>query len=414
MLNSNEWLTSLPDPKGKLKEVQVRGRKSLPNIDSPSKKNEIWRLTNLDRLKAIFDLPIAFKGSESEENRAEYWPDSPEPVFRISLDPNEDSIESIKLPEGIRLLNNNEIEQILGHVVNRCECNNNWLVTINKASSYHLLALKIQGRSIPPLEIIMPSYRGRLSSTRVLIILEENTELDLLQVFLGTNNSAHSNITEIHLDQEAKLNHGVIADGDGSSSLMGQILVEQKTRSEYYLTNVLKGLFLGRLEPYVVQSDGKAKTSLRGLQISNKLEQIGTYSNIRFDGPEGDLDQLQKAVATDSSHCVFNGQIIVPRHAQRTNASQLSRNLLLSSRARIDTKPELAIVADDVRCTHGATVSQLQDEELFYMRSRGISIKESMQMLLKGYCEDVLSSLPLKAKRWFEIDQLITSSKEST
>ena len=104
------------------------------------------------------------------------------------------------------------------------------------------------------------------------------------------------------------------------------------------------------MEPRVVQVDGQAQTMLKGLAVTGADQQLATHTAVRFDGPEGELDQLQKCLAGGQSHAIFNGAISVPRDAQRTNAAQLSRNLLLSERARVDTKPELEIVADDVRC----------------------------------------------------------------
>ena len=113
-----------------------------------------------------------------------------------------------------------------------------------------------------------------------------------------------------------------------------------------------------------------------------------THSQVRFAGPDGTLDQLHKAVADGHGRSVFNGAVQVPRAAQRTDAAQLSRNLLLSDRARIDTKPELEIVADDVNCAHGATVSRLQQDELFYLQSRGIAADQAARpaaaRLLRG------------------------------
>ena len=121
----------------------------------------------------------------------------------------------------------------------------------------------------------------------------------------------------------------------------------------------------------------RPQTVLKGLAVTGADQQLATHTAVRFNGPEGELDQLQKCLAGGQSHAIFNGAISVPRDAQRTNAAQLSRNLLLSDRARVDTKPELEIVADDVRCAHGATVSQLQDDELFYLQSRGIAAAAS-------------------------------------
>jgi Fe-S cluster assembly protein SufD len=119
------------------------------------------------------------------------------------------------------------------------------------------------------------------------------------------------------------------------------------------------------------------------------------------------LDQLHKVVADGASHSVFNGSVQVPRQAQRTNAAQLSRGLLLTSRARIDTKPELEIVADDVRCTHGATISRLRDEQLFYLRSRGIAAEQASRLLLRGFCEDVRAELPDAAEVWAPLSFLL-------
>ena len=146
---------------------------------------------------------------------------------------------------------------------------------------------------------------------------------------------------------------------------------------------------------------------MKGLVLTDQDQQFATHSAIRFEGEEGTLDQLQKAVAAGRSHCIFNGAVQVPRAAQRTDAAQLSRNLLLSDRARIDTKPELEIVADDVRCAHGATVTQLQEDELFYLRSRGIAADTAATLLLRGYCQEVVDLLPPSARRWPVIDQLL-------
>ena len=172
------------------------------------------------------------------------------------------------------------------------------------------------------------------------------------------------------------------------------------------------GWSLSRLEPTIVQLNGRGNTTLKGLQLSAKYQQLSTHTVVNFEGPEGSLNQLQKAAATAKSHSIFNGVIKVPQIAQKTNASQLSRNLLLSNLARIDTKPELEIIADDVRCTHGATVSQLQEDELFYLRSRGINSNQATALLLKGYCQEIIDSLPTDASRWNLINTIINSFNE--
>jgi len=156
----------------------------------------------------------------------------------------------------------------------------------------------------------------------------------------------------------------------------------------------------------------QASTTLRGLQQVDGRQIADTHSFVRFNGPEGQLDQLHKAVAGGQGRSVFNGAVRVPRAAQRTDAAQLSRSLLLSDRARVDTKPELEIVADDVRCAHGATVSSLQTDELFYLQSRGIGFEEAVSMMVSGFCRDVFNQLPMEFAA--EADKLLALKLEGS
>jgi Fe-S cluster assembly protein SufD len=110
------------------------------------------------------------------------------------------------------------------------------------------------------------------------------------------------------------------------------------------------------------------------------------------------------------AHAVFNGRVWVPRAAQQTNASQLNRNLLLSDKARVDTKPELDIVADNVKCAHGATVSQLDAQEVFYLQSRGISADQAQRLLIYGFAMEMIETIPLASLR----EQLITAVTQRT
>ena len=165
------------------------------------------------------------------------------------------------------------------------------------------------------------------------------------------------------------------------------------------------------MEPSIVQLEGYAKTKIKAIQVAKDSSQLDTHSFIKFCGPEGKLEQIHKAIAKDNSHSIFNGIIEVPKVAQKTDASQLSKNLILSKNAIIDTKPELRIVADDVRCSHGATISQFQDEEIFYLQSRGISYEKAAELLLEGYCKEIINLIPLKPSRWSNLNNLLISKK---
>ena len=382
-----------------LEPVQHRGREALDRLGFPTGRQEAWRFTNLSRLKAVQELPVI------EADPLSDLPEAPSSGLRMLIGSGADPLEALDLPEGITVLSPDQLRLALGSTLNRCGCSDNWPVELNHASSRQVLALRISG-NVPPLELVIGASGQGLLSTRVLLLLDEKADLDLLQVFRADRGAAHSHLCEVVLGQDSRLRHGVLSLGDGSGSLLTTLAAQQEPRSSYELTSVCQGWSFGRIEPRVVQLDGQAKTSLKGLAVTAQDQQLAVHSAMRFEGPEGELDQLQKSLAAGRSHAIFNGSIQVPRAAQLTNASQLSRNLLLSTKARIDTKPELEIIADDVRCAHGATVSQLQEDELFYLRSRGISEMDATALLLRGYCKDVIDQLPVQAGRWRPLEHV--------
>ncbi len=408
-----EWLNSLPPTQGYLKKEQSIGRELLLKKGMPSNKDEAWRLCNFNKLNNFLSLPIIINSEDIKYKTKLIFPKKDKNRERIIINPNENPISNINLPNGIEKLNDREIEENLGKIVKSTNIKNDISVCLNQASSSELLALKVKENFTQLLEIVIPSIEENSISTRVFLLIEKGAKLDLLQVFLGNNNSAQNHLIEIKLESKAELNHGLISLGqEKESSSICTLAVKQSRKSNYSLHSIHHGWNYARFEPRIIQSEGEASTIIKGLQVTKSKEQVATHSLIRFEGPNGKLDQLQKAVASEYSHCIFNGSIQVPQKAQKTEAAQLSRNLLLSKRAKIDTKPELEIVADDVRCTHGATVSQLQDEELFYLLSRGIDNEHANSLLLKGYYDDVISHFNKSAEKWNFIDKLILNKKK--
>ena len=403
-----EWLNSLPPTQGCLEKEQSLGRELLSKHGMPSNKDEAWRLCNFNRLNSFFSLPI----TNTREDVKSKFPDKDKDSERIIINSNRNQFLNINLSNGIEKLNDREIEENLGKIIKSTKVKNDFSVCLNQASSAKLLALKVKSNFNKSLEIVIPSIKEKSISTRVFLIVEEGAKLDLLQVFLGNNNSAQNHLIEIKLESKGELTHGLISLGEEKeSSSICTVAVEQSKNSQYSLHSIHHGWDYARFEPRIIQSEGEASTTIKNLQVTKSKEQIATHSLIRFEGPNGKLDQLQKAVASENSHCIFNGSIEVPQIAQKTEAAQLSRNLLLSKRARIDAKPELEIVADDVRCTHGATVSQLQDEELFYLLSRGIDNEHANSLLLKGYYDEVISYLPKSSEKWNFVKNLMKDIK---
>jgi FeS assembly protein SufD len=341
---------------------------SLAGAPLPTRRQEDWRFTDLAPLTALA------------------------PQLLGAADP----LAGTVLPDGVRRLDLEEAQPWLGQALVATDCAEHWPVRLNAGADAHLVALQVSGAA-GALELVLDAAAAGLAAWRLLVVLDVDASLELLLRPSTTGAAAISLVTEVVLAAGAQLKLGSLALGHPAASLLQHTAVLQAPGSGLTHVAASAGWALARQEPRILQSEGAATTCLRGLQICRDRQIADTHSWVRFDGPEGQLDQLHKAVADGQGRSVFNGAVQVSRAAQRTQAAQLSRNLLLSDRARIDTKPELEIVADDVKCAHGATVSRLQTEALFYLQSRGIAADQAAQLLQRAFCEEVLRELPAAA-----------------
>jgi len=363
----------------------------------PTSKNEIWRQTNKSKFSRFLDFKF------SNDFNYPQIPGHPniQNICRIII--GENKRISIKEEQWeIEEFDEQEIFNFLQQKISRSDTKQNWSHLLNHflTDKKNIVGLNISGKEIPHLEIICNSMNDFFNSKTLIINIKEDTSVNISQINIGDTNSALSISSYLNIGEDSVVNHGIISCGKNKSHIINTLDVGQHKNSEYNLGSLQFAYDFGRLEISINQIEGNAKTNIKGIQITKNNEQLSTYANIAFNGPNGFLDQLNKSLANDKSHSVFEGLIIVPQIAQKTDASQLSRNLLLSNHAKIDTKPQLEIVADDVKCMHGATISQLNEDEVFYMRSRGLTLKEASKLQLRSYYQEIISFLPISKERW--------------
>lgn len=178
-----------------------------------------------------------------------------------------------------------------------------------------------------------------------------------------------------------------------SSVQISSCRVHQEAASRSKAFYFTRGGRLVRDNYTVMIHGGGADAVLNGLHHLAGSSHADSHTSVDHQAPSTTSNQLYKTILNDESRSVFNGKIFVRREAQLTNSYQLNKNLLLSREARADTKPQLEIMADNVKCTHGATVGQLNREELFYLLSRGIGHGEALGMLLEGFIADVVGRI---------------------
>jgi FeS assembly protein SufD len=366
----------------------------------PSRRVEAWRFTDLAPLTALSPTLLSSAPAAQPEVAAG--------SLRLNLDGHSDPLAGISLPAGLEPISGEELNGTLGQVLAATGSAELWPVLLNGATARNVLALRVRGTVATTLELVSDAGVGEgILPLRLLLVLEAGSSLEILQVHRSGGSNLTSVVLEARLGEGAELRHGLLAPGADTGCLLATVAVEQAAGSRYSGVSAHGGWALGRLEPHLVQHEGAAHSELKALQLADGRQISDTHSQMVFEGPDGRLEQLHKAVADGQGRSVFNGAVQVPRLAQRTDAAQLSRNLLLSDRARIDTKPELEIVADDVRCAHGATVSRLEQDELFYLQSRGIAADQAARLLLRGFCEEVLQELPEAARLWQPLASLL-------
>ncbi|QIP17109.1 Fe-S cluster assembly protein SufD [Spirosoma aureum] len=247
------------------------------------------------------------------------------------------------------------------------------------------------------------------SQPRNLIILGKNAEVMVAESFrtLGDRSSFVNVVTEIVLDREARMQYYKVQDETQQAYHIGTTQVNQADNSHFYSATVtLNGNFV-RNNLNIVLNGQHAEAFMYGLYMPNGRQHIDNHTLVDHAMPNSYSNELYKGILDDNSTGVFNGKIYVRPDAQKTNAYQSCKNVVLSLGASMNTKPQLEIFADDVKCSHGTTTGQLNDEALFYMRSRGIPKDEARTLLLYAFSQDVLSQIKIQPIREY-LERVVT------
>ncbi|WP_316840129.1 Fe-S cluster assembly protein SufD [Pedobacter gandavensis] len=247
-----------------------------------------------------------------------------------------------------------------------------------------------------------------ISQPRSLVYLAENTNVQLIETYttVGSMESFNNEVIEIVLQENAFLAYYKIQNDGSNAAQVSSTQIHQIGKSYVQtLTISLNGAVVRNNLNLILDAPGN-ETHLYGLSLLKGNSHIDHHTLIDNKQPNCFSNQLYKGIADDTATGVFSGRIIVQPNAQKTNAYQSSKNIILSERASINAKPQLEIFADDVKCSHGCTVGQLDEEAMFYLRARGIPFKTAESLLLQAFASDILDQIKLPSLR-NHVEQLI-------
>jgi len=233
---------------------------------------------------------------------------------------------------------------------------------------------------------------------RLMVVLERGAELELVEEHHGTGTYLTCPVVELQVGEGAILRHERVQRDSEDAFHIGTLKAEVAKGGQYHSRTISFGARLSRQQPWVRLAEG-AEATLDGLALLDGNQVADTHSFLHHAEPKATSHQLHKCIVDGKARAIFSGKIRVAPRAQGTDARQQSRNLLLSEAARVDTKPQLDIYADDVKCSHGATVGQLDPEELFYLESRGLNADDARNLLTYGFAADVLRHIPVASLR---------------
>ncbi len=379
-VRSEPWLAAL----------QNDALEYFTKVGFPSKHNEDWKYTNL--------TPFCQQQYSPPENSAS---NTRAPVFadNLTLFINNGVIANlgdvtsqldpriIIQPMHQALVEHPEkIESYLGKIL----VSDNGLQALNLAMLHHGLFVFIPA-GIEVLDPIVVQYwqdkDSQVVYNRNLIVAEENSAISVVELYQGFEQSNYctNTITEIHAGSGATVTHYKFQCEGTQATHIGYLGVQQQSASVVESHSFSFGGKLVRSDSIFNLQEPFARCLLNGVYMPTNNQHIDHHTTVNHRVPDCQSSQDYKGVLQGQSRAVFNGKVVVFKDAQHTEALQQNKNILLSKNAEIDTKPQLEIYADDVLCSHGATVGQLDEDSLFYMSARGLSRDESIRYLIAAF-----------------------------
>ncbi len=395
-------------PGGELDWLQSqRGRAAaqFAQLGFPTRKDEAWRYTSLDGLLGQHFVPVSEPFTALEEQDIEDFVVPGAETYRLVM-ANGRLVPALSrlhgLPPGVRVQSLREAlretpERLSEWLGQAAGAGNHAFSALNSALISDGLLVHVEAgcRVDKPVEVLFLSLvldDAVLAQPRNLVVLEPGASATLVERYASPGSSVYFNnaLVEVLLDKGARLQHYRVQEESVNAYHMSSLYVRQSGDSRYTGTCLALGGAWSRTDCNIDFSSGGAASELKGLYLVGDRRFADFHLDVRHSVPDCASRENFKGIVLGRGRAVFDGRIRVDRDAQRTDAHLSNANLLLSRNAEVDTKPQLEIYADDVKCSHGTSVGQLDPQQVFYLRSRGIAEAEARKMLCLGFAGEIL------------------------
>lgn len=390
-------------------ELRSEAMKRFEDEGFPNRKQEAWKYTSLNALQKVDFSLFPKVGALEYKEVMSYFLHEIDSYKIVFIDGVYSSYLSETTHEGMDIclmsaaLTKPTYKEVIDRYFNKAVQDDS-LTHLNTAFSKEGAYIYIPKGKAPkkPIQIMHFSTgteAAQMLQPRNLIVLEEGAEAQIIERHQNlTENEVFTNVvTEIFVGERANLDYYKVQNDKANASLVDNTYIDQKANSIASVHTFSFGGKLTRNNLNFYQDGSHIDSVLKGITLLGLKQHVDHYTMVHHAQPNCESHQDYKGIYGDNSTGVFNGKIIVDQIAQKTNAFQQNNNILISDKATINTKPQLEIFADDVRCSHGCTIGQLDEDALFYMQSRGIAKKEATALLMYAFANNVLESVRLGA-----------------
>ena len=393
--------------------VKESAHRELEKQEIPHKKIEEWRHTSLNKILQHRYSPAEFRTLNKDEVNLFSIPglDAYRLVFVNGFFVPE--LSNVKNDENFIIQSMHEAKKTHKDLFDKYFDksgiqSSNFFTAINTAyaSNGSFIYLADNFTSNKPIHIVhFSDGQGRktVSQYRNLIVAGKSSNAHIVNTYhsLSLNYTLNNVATEIFVEDNAHLNFNIIQGEGVDAAQFNYTKVIQESNSNFSMhTTTFCGLLV-RNDLKVLQNGSNIETDLNGLYMPDREQHFDNSVFVHHAKPHNNSNQLYKGIIDNKASAVFYGRVLVDKNAQKTNANQLNKNILLTKYAKIYSKPQLEIYADDVACSHGSTTGQIDEEALFYMRARGINRRKAETLLLTAFVSDVIEKIQIEAIKFY-------------
>ncbi len=403
------------DIQSELHEIRSNAIKNFENKGFPTKKEEAWKYTSLNAiLKNDFSVFPKKENTIEFKDVKKYFLHEIDTYKVVFIDGIFSSFLSSTTHDGLDVclmssaLTKPKYKMVIDAYFNQIASKEESLTTLNTAFSLEGAYINIPKSKVveKPIEIIYFSTgteAALMVQPRNLVIVGENAHVQIVERHqsLNSNPVLTNSVTEIFAQKRAIVDYYKIQNDVQTANLIDNTYIAQKQESRVAVHTFSFGGNITRNNLNFYHQGERIDSTLKGVTLIGDKQHVDHYTLVQHATPNCESHQNYKTILNDSATGVFNGKIFVEKEAQKTDAFQQNNNILIGDKATINAKPQLEIFADDVKCSHGCTIGQLDESAMFYMQQRGIPKKEAKALLMYAFTSEVTNSIKipeLKAK----------------